>query len=120
MSKNFERVKRDILKDMENTTIHTPESWADIMLQNTQYLKTVEDQQAFWEWIVNPNEERRKKLDFANYDPNKLEVEQFQHFKVNDMDVNVKNTCTQNSLTTFIVTEPMDNDDDEKEEKMSH
>ena len=116
MSKNFERVKRDIMKDMENTTIHSPESWADIMLQNTQYLKTEQDQQDFWNWIINPNADRRKQLEFRKYNPNEIEIDQFQHFKVDDKDVTVKNTCTHNLLTTFIVTQPIDMDD-EKDEK---
>ena len=69
MSKNFLRVKRDILRDMKETGHRTQESWAKIMLEHTPYLKTDEDQEAFWNFILNPSDDREyKSPQFCKYD----------------------------------------------------
>ena len=51
-------VKRDILLDMKEISFHTQESWANIMLKHAQYLTTEEDQISFWNFILNPSDER--------------------------------------------------------------
>ena len=56
----FERVKRNILKDMQGTKAHTAESWAKIMLMNTARLTNVEEQAKFWEWMQNPEDDERE------------------------------------------------------------
>ena len=58
MSKNFLRVKRDILRDMKEGH-HTQESWAKIMLEHTPYLKTDEDQKAFWNFILKKSKKNQ-------------------------------------------------------------
>ena len=55
----FERVKRNILKDMERSKVHTAMSWANILLQRTVRLTDIEEQKLFWKWIENPEEEER-------------------------------------------------------------
>ena len=55
----FERVKRNIVKDMERSKVHTAMSWANILLQRTARLTDIEEQKKFWEWIENPEEEER-------------------------------------------------------------
>ena len=78
MSKNFLRVKRDILRDMKEGH-HTQESWAKIMLEHTPYLKTDEDQKAFWNFILNPSDDREyKSPQFCKYDCEDVVVPKFQ------------------------------------------
>ena len=53
----FERVRRNILADMEAQTAHTAESWCDIMLRNTARLTDEKEQAKFWGFLTNPNDE---------------------------------------------------------------
>ena len=53
----FERVKKNILRDMDLSKVHTAESWCNIMLQNTNRLTSVEEQKKFWAWMTNPEED---------------------------------------------------------------
>ena len=83
MSDNFLRVKRDILKDMKDISYHTQESWAEIMLKHSQFLTTVEDQQSFWNFILNPSDERDYvSPNFYTYDPNDVAIKEFQKLTV--------------------------------------
>jgi len=50
----FEKVKRNILRDMDRSMTHTAESWANILLQNTSRLTNVDEQKKFWSWLVQP------------------------------------------------------------------
>ena len=86
MSKNFERVKADILRDMASTPYHTQDSWSSIILQNIQYLQTEEDQKSFWEFMLNPAEARHiKKSTYDKYDPEKIVVPEMVKMKINDV-----------------------------------
>ena len=113
MSANFQQVKRDILKDMKAIACHTPESWADIMIQNTQHLTTKADQESFWNWIMNPSESRDYKAPtFSEYDTNNVEVPEFQTMKVVDeedeksqeCEIVLQNKTTRNGMTMFVET----------------
>ena len=53
----FEKVRRRIEKDMDAIQVHTPESWATILLTNTRRLKDEKEQAKFWTWMSNPEEE---------------------------------------------------------------
>ena len=55
----FERVQRNILRDMDGSKVHTAASWANIMLRNTTSLTNVEEQKKFWNWIQNPEDDER-------------------------------------------------------------
>ena len=52
----FERVKRNILRDMDGQKVHTAESWANILLTNTNRLKDEREQAKFWAWLGNPDD----------------------------------------------------------------
>ena len=53
----FERVRRNIERDMEMTKVHTAASWAAIMLRNTSRLTNGIEQKKFLEWMTNPFDE---------------------------------------------------------------
>mgnify|MGYP001036840755 FL=1 len=112
MSKNFLRVKRDILKDMADIAHHTQESWAEIMLKHSQFLTTVEDQQSFWNFILNPSDERDyKSPEFYTYDPMEVNIPEFQKLCIKGDDdekmeeVTLKNVEVRNGLTSYISTQ---------------
>jgi len=69
MSKNFERVKRNIIEEMKSIRSHDGESWARIMLTNSSRLTSEEDQKDFFRWILDPTDERDDKLEFCTYKP---------------------------------------------------
>ena len=111
MSKNFLRVKRDILRDMRETAHHTQESWANIMLEHTQYLTTTEDQQSFWNFILNPNDERDYVAPkFDTIDSTDVVIEKIQKMsvveecdeKMGDVEITLENTEHRDGLTSFI------------------
>ena len=52
----FEKVRKNIERDMARSRVHTAESWANIMLQNTNRLTNVQEQHRFWKWMSNPEE----------------------------------------------------------------
>ena len=99
MSSNFERVKRDILKEMHCAPYHTASSWADIMLRNTAYLTTEDDQKEFWKWSLNPSDLRdQPEMKFVSYNPENIEVG--KEFKVK-----------RNGLTEYITTQEEEEDE---------
>ena len=53
----FDRVKRNLLRDMDSCKTHTAESWAHIMLKNTNRLADPAEQTKFWEFMQNPTGE---------------------------------------------------------------
>ena len=111
MSKNFLRVKRDILKDMHETGHHTQESWAKIMLEHTRFLKTKEDQESFWNFILNPNDDRDFKTPtFLKYNSeDEIVIPKLQKLTVNGTDqdekmedITLENEERRNGLTSYI------------------
>ena len=42
---------------MDAIKVHTPESWANILLTHTARLKDEREQGKFWNWLQNPEEE---------------------------------------------------------------
>ena len=56
MSKNFLRVKRKLVEEMEGTANHTQESWAQIMLRAAERCITDEDQKDFYRFVLNPSD----------------------------------------------------------------
>ena len=56
----FEKVRKKITRDMDAIKVHTPESWANILLTHTSKLKEAREQAKFWEWLHNPEEEERE------------------------------------------------------------
>ena len=54
MSRNVQRVIRDIENDMRNLPYVSADAWAEILLKHSRYCETEEDQQDFWKYILNP------------------------------------------------------------------
>ena len=116
MSDNFLRVKRDILKDMKDISYHTQESWAEIMLKHSQFLTTVEDQQSFWNFILNPSDERDYvSPKFYTYDPNDVIIQKFQKLSIaveddekDSIEITLKNEEVRNGLTSYITVTPVE------------
>ena len=114
MSKNFERVKADILRDMKSTPYHTQDSWSSIILQNIQYLETEEDQKSFWDFMLNPAEARDIKAStFEKYDPEEVVVPKMATMVIHDKDdekegeieVKMTNKIVRNGMVQYILQE---------------
>ena len=41
---------------MDAIQVHTPESWANILLTNTRRLTDEQEQEKFWTWLQNPED----------------------------------------------------------------
>ena len=109
MSENFLRVKRDILRDMKETPQHTQESWANIMLRNTQYLTTVEDQNSFWNFILNPADERDYVApEFISYNSEDVAIKQFQKLKLHVTDESDEKMDDVERMTVYIQTKQVE------------
>ena len=101
-----------MLKDIADISHHTQESWTQIMLGHSQFLKTEEDQKSFWNFILNPADDRDyKPPEFYNYDATKVEIPEFQKLCVkgdeNDEkieEITLVNEQVRNGLTCYIST----------------
>ena len=109
MSENFLRVKKDILADMAGISHHPQESWAKIMLEHTAFLKTEEDQKSFWNFILNPNDDRKYEAPtFMAYKSEEVVIPEFQTIQIKDTDdekmeeITLKNEEYRNGLTSYI------------------
>jgi len=65
---SFERVKRNILRDIAGSRNHTAGSWANIMLNNTSRLTDVGEQEKFWNWMQNPEDDERPGVVCENFE----------------------------------------------------
>lgn len=103
VSKNMERVKKDILEEMESTPYVSGDAWADILLRNAKYCKTEEDQQDFWRFILNPSDSREFK------DPTFVKMEEA---KMCDAETTAEGSDVYNEFeqiggTMFVRTKPI-------------
>ena len=115
MTENFLRVKRDILADMAGISHHTQESWAKIMLEHTAFLKTEEDQKSFWNFILNPKDDRKYTAPtFLTYNSEEVVIPEFQTIQIKDTDdekmeeITLKNEEYRNGLTSYIKVTPVE------------
>ena len=116
MSSYFQRVKAKMVKEIASIDSHTPESWADIMIRNSAYLKTDADQESFFNWILNPSDS----LDFKppvykTIDPDQdIIIEKLQRMTIKDtddekscdMEIDMDVEEHRNGLTSYIVVKP--------------
>ena len=100
----FERVRKNILRDMASCKVHTSESWAQILLTNTCRLTDVEEQKKFWNFMTNPqdDEEIPKVTEFAPY----VHEEQTEEITECD-DMTLENHYHREGATMFVRTEPI-------------
>jgi hypothetical protein len=106
----FERVKRNILRDMESTTSHNADSWARIMLTNTARLTNIEEQKLFWAWIQNPMDEEREPPLCEIFDNHSLEdIPRFVTVQKPEEkgSVELEQTVTRNGASMFIQVKPI-------------
>ena len=81
----FEKVKHRILRDMSTRSVHTAESWASMMLQNTNELSDIDEQKKFWAWMVNPSGEEQLKAECDVFDEH-VPITQEPHVTVKSVD----------------------------------
>ena len=108
----FEKVKRNILRDMREIPVHSETTWADIMIRNTCQMKEIEEQKKLWNWLVNPNEDSPP-CTFMSVDKDrKIVVEEFQKMTIKDegdektdtYTLNIKNETIRNGNVCYIKT----------------
>ena len=111
----FEKVKRNILRDMDRSMTHTAASWANIMLKNTARLTDVGEQEKFWGWMCNPEEDDTVPTPVCNTCVHSQidEIPTYEMHVDNDDEksvcVKMKNTYVRNGLGMYIKTEPVVN-----------
>ena len=117
MSANFLRVKRDILRDIKESSCHSQSSWADILLRHTKYCITKEDQQSLYNYILNPEDTR----DFVNptYEDiplvDSVNINRFEKMLVSNpedekeqkTEIALENEIYTKGNTTFVITKPI-------------
>ena len=116
----FERVRRNILRDMAGSKTHTAASWANIMLTNTARLTNVSEQKLFWAWVENPTDEERPAPVCDVFDEHALvEIAKLVTVTDNGQTVQLEQEVFKNGATTFIRVKPVAvlEEPDEKEEK---
>ena len=104
----FERVKRNILRDMNSSSTHTAESWANIMLTNCSNLHSVEEQKKFWAWLQNPMGDERADPICEVFDSH-LRINEEKVTKFDDDEKSptyLKNTYNRNGSAMFIKSVP--------------
>ena len=107
----FERVKKNIIRDMASSKTHTAASWANIMLQNTTLLTDTDEQKKFWAWIQNPYEdERAYPICDIFEEHNNVVIPRYISVPTDTDDekstVELVQECTVNGLATFIKVKP--------------
>lgn len=116
MSVNFQRVKRDILKEIQELPNLDGDAWADIILRNSRYCETDEDQISFWNFILNPHDKR----DFVTPKYVKGDFSTDTLIPTEDTEYNLKHEFHQEGGTTFVRTRSTQmnliEQDDEKQE----
>ena len=111
----FERVKQNILRDMQGSKTHTAESCARIMLNNTNRLTNTAEQEKFWDFMQNPtNEEHIPPPICAPMAEDHMQIDQPDTTKCpveNDdekmTDVTLKNKYFRNGMAMFIQSKPV-------------
>ena len=116
MSANFEKVKRKMIADMENTTQHTQASWADILLKAARRCHTDEDQKDFYRFVLNPNESWDvpeptfhtidSESDVLIQKTQTMTITDHEEEKQSDVDIKLENTIHTNGGTTYITVKP--------------
>ena len=107
----LDRVKRDVKREMDTQSCHTGLSWADIMLRHSTRLTKLADQKLFWEWLMDPTEERDPGfLSFESVNPEKIQLLERYTVACGDdeksEDITMVNTIRREGLVTFITSAP--------------
>ena len=110
----FDRVKKNILRDMQGSKTHTAESWARIMLNNTNRLTNTVEQEKFWDFMQNPtNEEHIPPPICAPMADDHIQIDQPDTTQCpveNDekmSDVTLENKYFRNGMAMFIQSKPV-------------
>ena len=110
----FERVKFKILRDMSGMRVHTAESWANILLTNTNRLKDEREQALFWAWLQNPEEEEIEAPTLRSVVENKDAPKRFTvtikdecDEKEGDVTIELENEFKRTGFITVCKTKPV-------------
>ena len=113
----FELAKSRTIRDMQSREVHTSESWASILLQNTSRLTNEEEQAKYWAWILNPTEDEdvpKPDLTPMTHTENipqdytvrtTLAVEDEEE-KNEEVNLQMTNKVHRNGLASYILTRP--------------
>ena len=73
-------------------------------------IKTLADQKQFWQWILDPSENSDVQIQFGNYDPETVKINDAYTVKATDDEKEceqvVTNTVRRIGFTTFIESKP--------------
>mgnify|MGYP006107390467 CR=1 FL=1 len=111
----FDRVRKNILRDMASRKTHTAESWAHIMLENTCRLTNTAEQEKFWEFMQNPTGEERAPPVCGPMLPH-VQIDQPDTIMCPLGDdeksgtVEMENTFTRNGMSMYITSKPTNRD----------
>ena len=104
----FERVKRNLLADMNAQKAHTAESWCDIMLRNTSRLTDEAEQAKFWNFMMNPMDDELPDAQLEPWEHNPIEQPTTVKLAVNNEDdekgQEIENTYERRGGTMYIKT----------------
>jgi hypothetical protein len=118
---SFERVKKNILREMEDSMTHTAASWARIMLNNTSRLTNVEEQKKFWAWMVNPEEDESVMNPVCEQFTEHCRIDEVEQYDVpmsnaddeKAQSVQMTNEYIRNGLGMYIKTKPVNTESSE-------
>ena len=106
----FERVKRNILRDMDGSKVHTAASWANIMLNNTASLTNPEEQKKFWGWMQNPEDDERPDPICEMFEKHTMEdIPKYVTVPTGDDEkstIELEQECHRNGAAMFIKVKP--------------
>jgi len=116
MSQNFQKVKRKLIADMENTPFHTQQSWCDIMLKAANRCISDADQKDFFRFVLNPNDSWDvTEPTFMPVAPEKeIKINTIDTFQISEVEdekesmgtVTVQNKIHTNGKITYITSTP--------------
>ena len=124
--KIIDRVKRDIMREIDSQQTHTGFSWADIMLRHSSRLTERVDQEAFWRWIVDPNEDREVNMTFTEIDPSKVDLATQYTTPVEEKDdekcgeVQMENKIHREGFVTYISSKPVNGAECTSSQRQGH
>ena len=110
----FARVRKNIERDMAGQRVHTSESWAGILMRNTNRLTDEGEQAKFWAWLQNPEDDEREPPTLVCRGDYKLTPEtvtasyrEVDDEKAGECQVELENTYTRHGFTLLCQTKPL-------------
>ena len=116
MSQNFNKVRRKMIKDIQDCAQHSQTNWADIMLRAARRCKTDEDQKDFFKFVLNPADSWDvTEPTFMNIEPHtEVLINTVQSMSISetddekDNDIVMHNDVSTVGGTTYITVKPVE------------